>query len=181
MGKDLGANAYSLLLNSRARGLSGCFLNCPGRLLGMPRTAPPIHLDVATRSKLELLAKAPSTPQALAVRARIVLAAHRACSNLEIAAQLGITASTVGKWRSQFAQFGMPGLRDGRRAGRPGKHGSRVWKQLWQLLRQPPPDSRKRWTVRSLAQQVGLPRSTVHEILLRHAGRLRRRQPGRAG
>jgi transposase len=114
----------------------------------------------------------------MALRARIVLAAGQGISNQQIAAQLDVTASTVGKWRDQYYLFGIPGLRDWGGRGRPTKYGDKVWQELRGLLRQPP-DSKQRWTVRALAGQLGLPRSTVHDMLLLERGKLRRKPAAR--
>jgi transposase len=55
-----------------------------------------------------------------AVRARIVLAcAEPGAVNEQVAAQLGVSSLTVGKWRRQFAAAGLAGLADAERAGRP--------------------------------------------------------------
>ena len=59
-------------------------------------------------------------PGAVAVRARIVLAcAEPGAANERVAAELGVTALTVGKWRRRFAQAGLDGLADDERPGRP--------------------------------------------------------------
>src|SRR5262249_16758524 len=100
-------------------------------------------------------------------------------SNQAIAAQFGVTASTVGKWRSKYYLFGIAGLKDWGRAGRPAKYGASVWEQFRILLRRPPPDAKARWTVRDLARRLGLPRSTVHEMLVMERGKLRRKPPRR--
>ena len=56
----------------------------------------------------------------LAVRARIVLAcAEPGSVNEQVAAELGVSALTVGRWRRQFAADGLAGLEDAARAGRP--------------------------------------------------------------
>ena len=56
----------------------------------------------------------------LAVRARIVLAcAEPGVVYERLAADLGVTTMTVGKWRKRFAQSRVDGLRDGQRPGRP--------------------------------------------------------------
>ena len=53
-------------------------------------------------------------------RARIVLAcAQPGAANERVAADLGVTAVTVGKWRRQFREAGLAGLADGERPGRP--------------------------------------------------------------
>lgn len=126
--------------------------------------APAIALDSATQSTLNGWIQAPSTPQALALRSRIVLKAGAGLSNQQIAADLEIPEVTVGKWRRSFAELGMDGLRDAPRSGRPPKHDVEVWQKVQTLACQQP-ESQGRWSVRSLARELGLPHSTVHTIL----------------
>jgi transposase len=130
----------------------------------MPRVAPSVVLDSETRSTLSRWLQAPSTPQALAVRSRIVLLAAAGESNQQIASELELPEVTVGKWRRSFAMQGLQGLRDAPRSGRPPKHDAAVWQQVQTLACQKPA-SQGRWTVRTLAREVGLPHSTVHAIL----------------
>ena len=86
----------------------------------VPR-ANPISLGEQQREELLRLARAHSTPQALALRARIVLRAADADrpTNLQIAAEMGCDNDTVGTWRRRFAKDGLDGLRDRPRSGRP--------------------------------------------------------------
>lgn len=130
----------------------------------MPRTAPPITLDVMTHATLRQLVQAPSTPQALAQRSRIILGAAAGESNQTMAAQLHLPAITVGKWRRAYAINGLDGLRDAPRTGRPPKHGRDVWARVQQRVCQQP-EAYSRWTVRTLARDLGLPPATVHEML----------------
>lgn len=130
----------------------------------MPRIAPAIVLDRETRTTLDGWVQAPSTPQVVALRGRIILAAATGLSNQQIAADLGIPKVTVGKWRRSFAAEGLEGLRDAARSGRPPKHDATVWQKVQTLACQQP-QSQSRWTVRTLAREVGLPHTTVHNIL----------------
>lgn len=86
----------------------------------IPR-AKSIDLSGQQRHDLLRLARAASTPQALALRARIVLRAadDDRPTNLRIAAELGCDDDTVRSWRNRFAQHGLDGLRDLPRSGRP--------------------------------------------------------------
>lgn len=83
--------------------------------------APAIDLSPEQRRDLLLLARARSTPQALALRARIVLRAadEDTPTNLRIALDLGCKNATVGRWRRRFAEQGLGGLHDAPRSGRP--------------------------------------------------------------
>lgn len=131
----------------------------------MPRVAPTLSLNSVTEATLRDLLRAPSTPQGLALRGRIVLAAAEGRSNQQIASALGLPQVTVGKWRRSFAQRGLEGLQDAPRSGRPIKHGRDVWHRVQSRACQQP-EFQGRWSVRTLAREVGLPRSTVHEMLV---------------
>jgi len=148
----------------------------------MPRVALPITLHPQARAELQRLARAPSTPQAWALRARLILAAAQGLSNKAIAARFHITPNTVGKWRTRFYIHGVSGLTDYEHPGRPTKYGPEVRAKLHSWLRYPPPGGGDRWTVRGLARVLGIPPSSVHDMLIaadlknRHRP-IRRRRP----
>ena len=83
--------------------------------------APRIILSQNARTDLHALARAHSTPQSLALRARIVLRAADLDrpSNLAIRRELGCDNHTAGKWRRRYLDLGVSGLQDAVRAGRP--------------------------------------------------------------
>jgi len=66
-------------------------------------TAVAIELSDDERGLLESWTRRRTSAQALALRARIVLAAADGLSNVEIADRLGISRPTVAKWRGRFA------------------------------------------------------------------------------
>lgn len=131
----------------------------------MPRIALPVQLDSDTRNTLSQLVRSSSTPQSLALRSRIVLAAADGSSNQQIASALHLPAITVGKWRRSFAVDGIEGLRDAPRSGRPPKHDFTVRQRVQTRVCQQP-EAQGRWTVRTLAAELGMPPSTVHAMLV---------------
>jgi transposase len=131
----------------------------------MPRVAPVITLNSVSDAMLQHLVRSPSTPQGLALRSRIVLAASAGQTNQQIAAALRIPEVTAGKWRRAFATSGIDGLQDALRAGRPPKHGPEVWERIQARACQQP-ESYSRWTVRTLARDLKLPSATVHDVLV---------------
>lgn len=131
----------------------------------MPRVAPAITLNAVTETMLHHLVRSPSTPQGLALRSRIILAANAGESNQQIAATLKIPEVTAGKWRRAFAASGMDGLDDAPRSGRPLTHGPDVWQRIEERVCQQPA-AYSRWTVRTLARDLGLPPATVHQVLV---------------
>ena len=88
----------------------------------MPRPfASTIELADDLRGQLEALARARSTPQALAFRCRVILRAAQDDnpSNQDIAQELDCNRHTVGQWRERFVAKGLQGLQDAPRSGRP--------------------------------------------------------------
>ena len=83
--------------------------------------APRIILPPNARMDLQTLARAHSTPQSLALRARMILRAAELDrpTNLQIGHELGCSNLTVGKWRRRYLDLGLLGLQDARRSGRP--------------------------------------------------------------
>ena len=83
--------------------------------------APRIILAQNARGELQTFARAHTTPQSLALRARMVLraAAVDQPTNLHIGRELGGSNLTVGQWRRRYLALGLPGLQDARRSGRP--------------------------------------------------------------
>src|SRR5512132_3505798 len=83
--------------------------------------APRIILSQNARTELQVVARAHSTPQSLALRARIVLRAAELDrpTNRTIGHELGCSNLTVGKWRRRYRALGVPGLHDAVRSGRP--------------------------------------------------------------
>src|SRR5438552_1004062 len=83
--------------------------------------APPIIVAQNARTNLQAVARAHSTPQSLALRARIVLraAALDRPTTLNIGHELGCANLTVGKWRRRYLALGLPGLHEAMRSGRP--------------------------------------------------------------
>jgi transposase len=131
----------------------------------MPRIALPVQLSLEARRTLDKFVHSASTPQSLALRSRIVLAAADGSNNQQIAAALRVPPVTVGKWRQAFAVQGIEGLRDAPRSGRPPKYGADVRHQVQTRVCQQPHDQ-SRWTVRTLAAELRLPASTVHAMLV---------------
>src|SRR5260370_27052536 len=131
----------------------------------MFRIAPEIPLNPSDRTALERLLRSPHTPQGVANRARIVLAAAEGLSNQQIAERLHISSVTVGKWRVNYYHWRISGLQGFKPAGRPSKYNSNLEQRLRSLLCQRPWNGKKRWTVRVLARHLDIPPSTLHDML----------------
>jgi len=116
------------------------------------------------RAELTSLAARRSTAQALALRARIVLRCATGAENQQVATNLGVDKTTVGKWRRRFVEHRMDGLRDEPRSGTPRTiDDARIEALIVRTLESVPPDA-THWSSRSMARACGLSVSTVQRI-----------------
>jgi transposase len=85
----------------------------------MVRPARMITLTAAERQQLTRWARAGTTPQRLARRARILLGSAAGLGSRRLAQQEGMSRTTVQRWRARFLADGCTGLHDRPRRGRP--------------------------------------------------------------
>jgi transposase len=124
----------------------------------------PLQLSEAERSELMSLASRRKTGQALALRARIVLASAQGEQNKAVAAQLGLDKKTVSKWRRRFVEQRIDGLHDQPRSGAPRTiEDARIEAVIVRTL-ESLPEGATHWSSRGMAQASGLSVSTVQRI-----------------
>jgi transposase len=129
---------------------------------GRPKAT--LMLSTEQQDELESWARRRSTAQALAVRARMILACAEGGNNTEVAGRLGISRLTVGRWRSRFIRGGVDGLLDEPRPGAPRKISDAAVEKAVTLTLESKPRDATHWSTRSLAKRVGLSRSSVARI-----------------
>jgi len=133
----------------------------------MPRRAPVIELSAMERRELERLTRGGTTPQQMAMRARLVLLAADGRSNQEIQAALGVTKNVVTVWRTRFRWQRLEGLKD--RAGRGRKRTYGHDERLAVIARSCETSVAGRVpTVREIAQALaplGISKSTVGRMM----------------
>jgi transposase len=123
-----------------------------------------LELDETERAELRSLASRRSTAQALALRARIVLACAEGEQSKVVAARLAVDPDTVGKWRRRFAERRLEGLRDEPRSGTPRTvEDARIEAVIVRTLETVPPDA-THWSSRGMTRASGLSVSTVQRI-----------------
>jgi transposase len=132
----------------------------------MPRGRPLQELTLTSEEQATLTGwtRRPTTAQALAHRARIVLGAAEGRSNKDIAATLRITEPTVGKWRRRFLAERLDGLLDEPRPGAPRTIGDADVERVIALTLESAPRDATHWSTRSMAAASGYSQSSISRI-----------------
>ena len=135
----------------------------------MPRSAPLVTLSIGDREEIQGWLTAHGTPQQVALRSRIVLAAAEGRSDSAIACQLQVNRHTVILWRQRFLQEGKESLWEvapGR--GRKPTYGPEKIQAIVKATLQSKPKGMTQWSCRLMAENQGLSKSTVSNIWRSH-------------
>lgn len=133
----------------------------------MPRTGRPkiaVALTVEEREQLVRWSRRAKSPQALALRSRIVLACGEGLDNKSVAGRVGCSANTVGKWRARFLQDRLDGLVDEPRPGRPPTITLEQVEDVVVATLESTPKNATHWSRSKMAQRSGLSKSTIGRI-----------------
>jgi transposase len=109
------------------------------------------------------------TPQQVALRCRIILAAGRGESETDIASQFGVNRKTVRLWKERFVSQGLKGLWEiapGR--GRKAIYGPEQIKAVIDATLQSKPNGNSHWSCRLMAASQGMSKSTVSNLWNSH-------------
>src|SRR5688500_239865 len=124
----------------------------------------PMVVTPEDRERLEAMLRRGKTEQRVAKRARSVRALAGGAAYVAAAAAAGVTWAVVAKWKNRFLEFGVDGLSDDERPGRPRtvtdeKVHAVVVKTLEEM-----PVGASRWSTRDMAKASGVSQSTVGRV-----------------
>jgi transposase len=121
-------------------------------------------LSEAEEETLRSLARRRTTAQALALRARIVLACAAGDPNQVVAGKLGVTPQTVCKWRARFVAQRLDGLHDEPRPGVPRSIDDAKVEAVIVATLETMPQGTTHWSSRGMARSSGISTSSVQRI-----------------
>lgn len=135
----------------------------------MPPTIPALRLSPSDQEQIRQWSASHGTPQQVALRSRIVLAAAEGQPDSAIVRQLEINRKTVTLWRTRFAEQGIESLWEvapGR--GRKPTYGPEKIKAIVDATLQTKPRGMTQWSCRLMAESQGVSKSTVSNIWRSH-------------
>jgi transposase len=128
------------------------------------RPTKPLNLIPQEKEKLTMLARRPKSSQAIAMRARIVLACAEGLSNGAAANKLHITGATVCKWRERFRVNRLEGLLDEPRPGAPRSIADTQVEDVVTKTLESMPVNSTHWSTRLMAEKTGLSQTAIVRI-----------------
>ena len=120
-----------------------------------------VVLTVAEREQLEALVRSRSMAHSLVRRANIVLLSAGGLSNQAIAERCSVSPPTVSLWRQRYREHGPAGLHDEWRAERARIHSDQRVAELINRVLHTKPKGATHWSVRLVAEESGISKSTV--------------------
>lgn len=121
----------------------------------MARPISVVEITESEQQELQRRVNAPTVSKRDGLRAAIVLRRAEGTKQVQVAEELGASVACVNKWSQRFERDGLEGLRDKKGRGRPPSIPARqVEKVVTQATR--PPKPRTRWSVRTMAKEVGI-------------------------
>jgi transposase len=135
----------------------------------MPNEGLAIKLPAVERTQLERWESAQGTPQQVALRCRIVLAALAGDDNVAIAQELGVSRPTVQLWRKRVHQGGIEEvwkIAPGR--GRKPRFDQAKRDQIIQATLQSKPQGMTQWSCRRMAEAHGVSKNTINRLWQLH-------------
>jgi transposase len=131
-------------------------------MMGRPKAL--LELTSDEKEQLEGWVRRRKSAQGLALRSQIVLACATGLTNKEVAAQLGVSMPTVGKWRSRFIDSRLDGLVDEPRSGRKPTITAEQVEDVVVATLESTPEHATHWSRKKMAERSGLSKSTIGRI-----------------
>ena len=127
----------------------------------MPRHAAALQCSTEDRASLVALTKAGTAEARVVKRARIILACLEGKEIQQVARELRVSVPSVSKWRQRFSLWGLRGLYDRPRPGKPVRYDATFRNRVLALLEEPPPLGMSHWDGPAVAERLN---ASVHAV-----------------
>ena len=142
----------------------------------MPRHAPQLECAAEDKASLLAITKSRIEEARTVERARIILACLDGKEIQQVARELGVSIPTVTKWRRRFALWGLRGLQDQSRSGKPVRYDTVFRNRVLALLEETPPPGMSHWDGPAVAEKLDASVHAVWRVLRREGIYLQRRR-----
>jgi transposase len=135
------------------------------RLYCVARYRELLSLTTEQREELTRWAQSRTLPAGDVLRARLILALADGMTYGAIKQTLHTTAPTIWRWKQRFEESGVAGLEPQHKGSKPRTATPAVQAKVCRRVQQKPGDGSTHWSVRKLAMEMGVSKSSVHRIL----------------
>src|SRR6202163_3640402 len=142
----------------------------------MPMHAPELECSIEDKASLVALTKSRTTEARTVERARIILACLEGKEIQLVARELRVSIPSVSKWRQRFSLFGLRGLHDQSRSGKPVRYDTAFRNRVLAALEEAPPPGMSHWDGPAVAEKLDARVHAVWRILRREGIYLQRRR-----
>ena len=142
----------------------------------MPRHAPELECSAEDKASLVAITKSRIEEARVVERARIILACLGGKEIQQVARELAISIPTVTKWRMRFVLWGLRGLGDQPRSGKPVRYDTVFRNRVLALLEETPPSGMSHWDGPAVAEKLDASVHAVWRVLRREGIYLQRRR-----
>jgi transposase len=142
----------------------------------MPRKAPIVDIPSADRETLVQWTKSRTLSKQTVDRAKMILDCGQGRAINQIAEDLRTYPNKIIYWRKRYIKYGLKGLQDQPRSGRPAKYGDELRQKVLKLLSQPPPEGLASWDGPELAKKLNVTVDAVWKVLRNEGIHLQRQR-----
>jgi transposase len=131
----------------------------------MARIGKPIELTVAEKEQLLTMSRSLKLEKRYVERAVIILLSEQGLPMNDIVEKTGLSKPVVNKWRQRFRQYGIDGLKDAPRSGKPRTITPEQQAMVINKACSKPEGGYTNWSQQRIADEVGISQSKVFQIL----------------
>lgn len=131
----------------------------------MARIAKPIEVTVTEKEQLLTMSRSLKLEKRYVERAEIILLSEKGLPMNDIVEQTRLSKPVVNKWRQRFRQYGIDGLKDAPRSGKPRTITPEQQAMVVDKACSKPEGGYTNWSQQRIADEVGISQSKVFQIL----------------